>query len=190
MNKNDLEVFMNDISWPNINQNNISLLVDSWTINKDMTLINKPEHVTLGRMLIPEKCTGLIQPLDVYFFRPYKNFINYITDNATFMSDFKIWQRDNFIKLQSLAFYQFCAPMFRNIIEYGFFKSGYTQNQPPKSTTPVKYCFDFDVPLNCVEFNCTNNAFFRYGHCENTFCLDHTLIRKVHNTCSIAQLST
>ena len=55
---------------------------------------------------IPGRCTGKIQPLDVHFSQQYKSFIRYVTDTFVIESDVKIWQRDQFLALQSFGIYQ------------------------------------------------------------------------------------
>ena len=59
---------------------------------------------------VPGKCTGMVQPLDVYFFRPYKNFVKYVTDMALVHAhEYEIWSHTKFTKLQSLTHFQFSA---------------------------------------------------------------------------------
>lgn len=188
MSKNDLEQFMRDVFWPSIirqigDEHTVLLLVDSWSSNHDEELIEstRPVHINLIRKLIPAGCTGLIQPLDVGFFRMYKNFVRHITDTICLLSDFPIWSRENFIRLQSLTHYQFSAPRFREMIKYSFFKCRYTNVEPKKFLTPIAFCFDPEAIVNC--HICSAVACFRCAHCTNFFCLNHTLIESVHNKC-------
>ena len=184
MNKQDLKTFYQEVFWPSVQPQNILLLLDSWSANKDQELFNqcKPGLKEAVRKLIPEGGTKFVQPLDVYFFRPYKNFVKFITDSIIQESDFSIWQRDNFIKLQSFTHYQFSAERFRNLIKFAFFKAGYTSECPPKCATPIDYCFK-ETGSNCSEEDCSGVAFVRCAHCEGCFCLKHALKEKLHIDC-------
>lgn len=95
MSKHDLKVFLTEVLWPDlIEREKILLLVDSWTANKDDDLYSStvPENVTFLKRLIPAKCTGIVQPADVYLFRPYKNFVRFITDTLLIVKeDLNIW---------------------------------------------------------------------------------------------------
>lgn len=101
MNNQDLKTFNQDVFWPSVEPQNIVLLLDSWSANKNKDLFNecKPNLKEALRKLIPEGGNKYVQPLDVYSFRPYKNFVKFITDSVIQESQFNIWQRDNFIKL-------------------------------------------------------------------------------------------
>lgn len=116
MNKNDLRIMLTEVFWPSlrsIHKEGLLLLLDSWSANKDEALITStvPESIEGFKwQLIPPRCTGHIQPIDVYFFRPYKAFVRFITDTIIPTTDTNIWHRDRFIGLQSVATYQFSAP--------------------------------------------------------------------------------
>ena len=90
MSKQDLKIFLEDVLWPElIEKERLLLLVDSWTSNRDDALYNAsvPDGVEFWKTLIPEKCTGLVQPADIYSFRPYKNMVKFITDTVLVTSD-------------------------------------------------------------------------------------------------------
>ena len=75
-------------------------LHDSWTgfiqLNENITSNN----LQISLQVIPPKTTSLIQPLDVYFFRPWKVFVRIISDYIVFMNiDISLQQRNNVIKL-------------------------------------------------------------------------------------------
>ena len=121
MTKKHLESFLSEVFTPSVSsEDKICLLVDSWSSFKDETTIRKhiPEIQDFKYHLCPAKCTGLKQPLDMYFFRPYKAFVKYITDSIIENSNFNVWHRDNFMKLQSLTHAQFTAPLFKGLIRY------------------------------------------------------------------------
>ena len=73
MTKRDLKVFLEQAMRPDIGlhgKTKVLLLVDSWTTNRDDELYNSavPEGVEFMKKLIPEKCTGIVQPADGTFY--------------------------------------------------------------------------------------------------------------------------
>lgn len=68
--KSSLEEWFNNIYFPKVGSDSV-LLLDSWTTYNDQQIINKckPDDKTVEVLRIPAKTTGLVQPLDVYFFR-------------------------------------------------------------------------------------------------------------------------
>lgn len=132
---------MDEVLWPDlVGRENVLLLVDSWTSNKDDDLYKStvPKNVKFIKRLIPAKCTGIVQPADVYFFRPYKNFVRFLTDTLLIAKDnVNIWHRDYFLRIQSFAHYQFSAKRFENLIRFAFFKCGYIVNHPGPFDTPI-----------------------------------------------------
>jgi len=69
------------------------LLADSWSSNKNIKLFEEvfakyEGQLKVKRLLIP-KSIGMIQPLDVYYFRSYKQFIRHISDS------FDIYEKKN-----------------------------------------------------------------------------------------------
>lgn len=86
MGKKDLEDFLRNVFWPTLKAANIKkclLLVDQWSSNRDNDLFDSVQRefpeIPVKQMLIPEGTTGLIQPLDVFYFRLYKLFVRHIT---------------------------------------------------------------------------------------------------------------
>jgi len=79
-----LKKYFEEVFWPSLCQAGIKkrLLADSWGTNKDNDLFassqNKNEDIPVERMLIPEGTTGICQPLDGYFFGPFKQFVSHI----------------------------------------------------------------------------------------------------------------
>jgi len=63
-----------------------------------------PENKIVNVKKIPSGTTGKIQPLDVYGFRIWKNFVRKFSDNVILMHyDLNLRIRNNIIKLQSLV---------------------------------------------------------------------------------------
>jgi len=182
MNKENLSTFYNEVFWKQVESDKIMLLLDSWLYNKDEDLFNqcKPTSKEVNHRMIPGGGTKYVQPLDVYFFRPYKHFVKFITDSIV-LEDWNIWHRDNFIRIQSFTHFQFTAPRFRNLIRYAFYKAGYLSECPPKCETPINYCFK-ELGNYCSKEGCRGIAFVRCAHCECSLCMEHTL-KDVHIGC-------
>lgn len=71
------EVFL-----PQTNHNSI-LLLDSWSGQNSATFDGVAQTRKNCEILtIPAGTTGMVQPLDVFFFRPWKNFIRHFSDKV------------------------------------------------------------------------------------------------------------
>jgi len=122
-------------------------------------------------MTIPSGTTGMIQPLDVYGFRPWKNFVKYFSDLVMLhKSDINLHARNNILKLQSLVHNQFSSPRFIYMFKYAWYKSGYITEAPPKCETPVRYCFN-NYNMSCQK--CNELAIMRCGWCTKSICMNH-----------------
>lgn len=110
MTTNDLEIFLELLIGDLISRNipKALLLADSWSSNKDNKIFKKLQEkykdIQLERLLIPEGTTGMIKPLDVFYFRPYKQFVRHISDSieisekfggGTTTSSCKLWPTTN-----------------------------------------------------------------------------------------------
>jgi hypothetical protein len=72
--------FLTDVMTPYVQENKFLLLVDSWGGQTNPQLyddIFQDENglPTCSIKVIPPKCTPLVQPCDIYFYRQVKNFI-------------------------------------------------------------------------------------------------------------------
>ncbi len=188
MNRNDLYDFLKSAFWPSVgammdraDQKEILVMLDSWTCNKNPKPFDDtcPEGVTCHRAIIPPRTTGLVQPLDVGFFRPYKQFIKHITDTVIVnYENVKIWSRENFLHLHSFAHYTFSAPRFRPLIQNCFYQAGFLIEHPAPFVTPVDFCFYLKGVKECCSVEgCNSFVFCRCAHCEEFLCLHHTLIK-------------
>ena len=189
MSKSDLRQFHTEAMWPSMpaDRSKVLLLVDAWKPNEDDALSDqcKPDDVQLIKGLIPARCTGMIQPLDVHFFRMYKSFVRYVsvTDTVINETEINLWHRDRFLALQSFVPYQFSAPRFRNMIRYAFYKAGYTDEEPGSWVSPHDYCFnDISVGEEC--FVCGDLAFVKCAHCGANVCIQHSFCSQLHINCT------
>jgi len=164
-----LEVYL-----PNTKEKSL-LLLDSWTGHCPEQLIEhipKDKQVTI--LTIPKKTTAFVQPLDVFGFRIWKNFIRSFSDNVILHNyDVNLHLRNNIIKLQSLTHNQLSSPRFKNLFKYNWYKSGYLSTRPEKFENPINYCYfkeEKNIPKCSI---CGKMAFIRCAWCKNYFCFNH-----------------
>ena len=123
---------------------------------------------------LPAGTTPVLQPADVYFNRPFKDFIRHICQKIRWRhNDFVLSVRDNFLKILDLVWNQCKAPRFRECIKYSWYRAGYLKKHPPKYLTPYKYCMEFQGHIKCESDQCTEYCFLRCAHCELHFCFNH-----------------
>jgi len=111
----------------------------------------------------------MIQPLDVYTFRPWKNFLKHFSDIVILYNyDINLHLRNNNLKIQSLIHNQFLSSRFVNFFRYAWYKNGYIKEKPPKCETPVNFCF-----INCETIcdYCHDIAIFRCAWCTKSMCI-------------------
>jgi len=154
---------------PNTNEKSV-LCLDSWTgqnEKKFSTIDKRGKEVNILR--IPAGTTGMIQPLDVYTFRPWKNFLKHFSDVVILYNyDINLHLRNNILKIQSLIHNQFSSPRFVNLFRYAWYKSGYIEEKPPKCETPVNFCFtNCETICDC----CHDIAIFRCAWCTKSMCI-------------------
>ncbi|XP_071575586.1 uncharacterized protein [Temnothorax nylanderi] len=153
------------------------LLLDSWSghcpANLQEFMPSKDKDVRI--LTIPKKTTAMIQPLDVYGFRVWKNFVRTFSDRVTLLNyDINLHLRNNIIKLQSLTHIQLSSPRFHNLFKYVWFKSGYIDVRPPQFENPVDFCFSGkdiqEIPRCSI---CDAPAIIRCSWCKKYFCMHH-----------------
>ena len=91
--------------------------------------------------------------------------------------DISLHHRNIVIKLQSLIHFQFSADRYKSMINYAWFKSGYTNERGPLFETPAEYSFNHNMAhkdcLTCMSSGSQNLSFSRCGHCEQFYCFNH-----------------
>lgn len=109
-----------------------TLLVDSWSAFNDRdNSFYEYRDISFCNTANTAKTTGIIQPLDVYFFRKWKNFVRKFSDRVLLdQIDLHLFQGNNISKLQTVTHTQFSAPLFKNFIRYSCFRVGYTDERP------------------------------------------------------------
>ncbi|XP_076165796.1 uncharacterized protein LOC143145892 [Ptiloglossa arizonensis] len=153
------------------------LLLDSWSGHCPSTFQQSiPADKELITLTIPKGTTGLIQPLDVYGFRVWKNFVRTFSDRVLLYDlDINLHLRNNIIKLQSLTHNQLSSPRFRELFKYSWYKSGYLEQRPDQQfENPVDFCFKFPEVYNLPRCNmCDKPAIIRCACCKKYLCIEH-----------------
>ena len=108
------------------------LLLDAWSGHCPSTFKqNIPANKQVIALTIPKGTTGLIQPLDVFGFRIWKNFVRTFSDRILLYNlDVNLHLRNNIIKLQSLTHIQLSSPR-------------YLEQRPSRFENPVDFSFNF-----------------------------------------------
>jgi hypothetical protein len=73
--------------------------------------------------------------------------------------------------MQSLAHNQISAPKFVNMVKYGWYKSGYTEELLENFDNIIDFCFK-NVFANCCAF-CSEPAIIKCSHCDLYLYINH-----------------
>ena len=95
---------MGNVFFPKVGPTSV-LLINSWTGHCPEVV---RQAMTVGKnvipMIIPKDTTGKIQPLDVYGFRIWTNYVRHFSDSVILLDyDSNLLIRNNIIKLESLV---------------------------------------------------------------------------------------
>uniref|UniRef100_A0A914XS31 HTH CENPB-type domain-containing protein n=1 Tax=Panagrolaimus superbus TaxID=310955 RepID=A0A914XS31_9BILA len=166
--------WLKDIYKPNAGENSI-LMVDSWTGYQQAI---DQDNGSVQIHILPPKSTSVAQLLDVYFNRPFKNFLRLISCKIRrLFPKFDLSNRQGMATLIDIAIGQFSAPAFNAMIKYAWFASGYLEERPAEFETPVAICFDsIKIDSKC---GCGKRAFIKCAHCDNFYCFDH-FVKDLH----------
>ena len=95
------------------------LLIDSWTGHcPEVVRQATPAGMNVIPMIIPKGTTGKVQPLDVYGFRIWKNYVQHFSDSVILLDyDLNLHIRNNIIKLQSLVHNQLSSPRYHSLFK-------------------------------------------------------------------------
>ena len=139
----------------------VSLMIcDSWSAFNNHERLQEmvPEGKTLLIEQIPPSATCIAQPLDLYYFRQFKDFVKELSDLLTNPDheslNVSLNDRDNIIKLMSLSHFQFSAPVFREMCKMGFYKADFIAEHPEPYQTPLQFCFPQRFPEVCDNVIC------------------------------------
>lgn len=161
-----LKRYLTEVFFPIVGEKSV-LLLDSWGGQCERTVLSVvPEDKELVHLVIPKGSTCQIQPLDVYGFRCWKNFVRRFSDLMLLYDyDVNLHLRNNIIKLQSLVHNQFSSSRFSNLLKYAWYKSGYLENRPPEFENPAEFCFILCCP-SCAF--CKEISFILCAWCKKT----------------------
>lgn len=166
-----LQTWLEEVFFPNVGNSSL-LLLDSWSGQCNRTVLQVvPQNKHFDLMTIPKGTTGKIQPLDVFGFRIWKNFVRKFSDTVILLrSDINLHNRNNIIKLQSLTHNQLSSPRFINLFKYTWYKSGYLEERPTVFENPVDFCFKDMEPICDI---CGEIAVITCAWCKKKLCLKH-----------------
>ena len=145
-------------------------LIDSWTGHcPEVVLQATPAVKNVIPMVIPKGTTGKVQPLDVYGFRIWKNYVRHFSDSVILLNYYlNLHTRNNIIKLQSLVHNQLFSPRYHSLFEYSWFKSAYVAEKPGEFEIPVDFSFKTFSNTLCEISGCQNVAAIRCSWCKKS----------------------
>jgi hypothetical protein len=156
------------------------LLSDSWSGQNDDTIYTdlKSSGKAVHRIQIPPKTTSDIQPLDKYFNRQIKVLAKKIYNRVTLDElNVNLHERNNIIKLVSIIHNQLSAPVFKNMILYSWYASGYLQKNPSPFKNVNDVCFSsLTTYQSCQTDKCIEQAFITCSWCSKNLCFKHFFI--------------
>ncbi|XP_046744322.1 uncharacterized protein LOC124410191 isoform X2 [Diprion similis] len=164
--------WLTEIYFPNVGDNS-ALLIDSWSGHcSEVVDAVTPPNKKIVLKIIPKGTTGQIQPLDVFGFRIWKNFVRHFSDIVILSgSDINLHLRNNIIKLQSLVHNQLSSPRYINMLKYAWYKSGYIEKTPPEFINLVTFGFGDNSEPRC--HICGDLAVITCSWCKKPLCLKH-----------------
>uniref|UniRef100_A0A8R1HUJ0 HTH CENPB-type domain-containing protein n=1 Tax=Caenorhabditis japonica TaxID=281687 RepID=A0A8R1HUJ0_CAEJA len=181
MTKNIMKEFIEKIVFDSSMPLDALLIVDSWAswIELDSAAIDSitpPTH-NLKRAIIPPGCTGFIQPLDVGFFGGFKKVVKMITGHIQLLSvDFKVYSRDNILKVISLVYWQLRSPKLVPWVKYCWSASGYDVPRPQPFLTPAQHMFPKNCAGDCAFPGCQETSFIKCIYCTELLCFNHFVV--------------
>ena len=122
----------------------------SWTIHRNENIIREviPSDKHVRTFIMPPKTTPMVQPLDKYGFRIWKNFVRKFSDKVLLEQipvDF--FQRDNVIKLQAIVHNQLSSPRCIRIVaprwKFYWYACSYPESHPGHFENPESFTFGF-----------------------------------------------
>ena len=164
--------WLREIFYPSTNKK-IMLLLDSWTGHCERSVHEqKPEGKDIVLKSIPKGTTSKIQPLDVYGFRVWKNYVRRLSDDVLLcQEEINLHLRNNIIKLESLIHNQLSSPLYTNLFQYSWYKSGYVENRLGDFESPVDFAFGENTQIKCAY--CDQIPVVRCSWCKKHLCLKH-----------------
>lgn len=165
----------------NVVENDSILIIDSWSGYNQMMKMPEILVKKLKIIQIPSGSSSKLQPIDVYFNRPFKDLIRRVLTKIRWQqNDYTLEHRKNVLNVLDMICFQCIAPKFENFLKYSWFRAGYTQEHPPDFITPAQFCLEFSGYVKCEADSCTNVCFMRCAHCEKHYCFNDALEHRHH----------
>ncbi|GBN35976.1 hypothetical protein AVEN_22431-1 [Araneus ventricosus] len=165
--------FLNDCLKPYVREEQFLLLLDSWGGHAtpeihDEIFQDDQQLSTCTIKVIPPKCTPLLQPCDVYFYRQVKNLIKRLQNCAYLIeNDREINSREDCIKIQSIVHHQLSSPIFREMIRYAWYAAKLSKEREIFYNVN-EVCFPTNLLKN--RCSCEQSSFINCARCQNIFC--------------------
>lgn len=162
-------------------ENDSVVIIDSWSGYNQMMKMSEISDKKMKIIQLPFGSSSVLQPLDVYFNRPFKDFIRRILTKIQWQqNDYMLKDRENVLNVLDMIWFQCKAPRFENLLKYSWFRAGYTQEHSPDFMTPAQFCLEFRGYEKCKAVSCTNFCFIRCAHCEKYYCFNDALEHRHH----------
>ncbi|GFY52652.1 putative deoxyribonuclease TATDN2 [Trichonephila inaurata madagascariensis] len=151
--------FLQNCLKPYVEKENFLLLVDSWRGQTkpeiyDEVFQDDYKLPTCTLKIIPPKCTPIVQPCDVYFYRQVKNFIKHLQNSAFLIEQNReINSREDCIKIQSIVHHQLSSPIFEKMIRYANKCSKEIQHKVFRRQLKIAYDTGLRVVIHCRDAN-------------------------------------
>jgi len=158
---------------PYVNEEKFLFIVDSWggQTNLEMydTVFQDGDQMpTCTVKVIPPKCTPLVQPCDVYFYRQAKILIKRLQYSVYLIGQGReINSREDCIKIHSIVHHQLSSNLFRSMIQYAWFASGLS-NCRSVFMNVNEVCFPTDLLKTTC--SCEKSSFIRCARCRVVLC--------------------
>jgi len=165
--------FLNGCLKPYVGEQPFLLIIDSWGGQTNPELYDdifqdNEKSPTCTIKVIPPKCTPLVQPCDVYFYRQVKNLIKRIQNCAYLVENNReINSREDCIKIQSIVHHQLSSPIFNDMIRFAWYASRLSDERDIFMNVN-EVCFPAEL-LN-EGCSCKQSSFINCARCQNIFC--------------------
>ena len=143
------------------------LYLDSWGGHRESQLYGIAGKEVIVKVF-PKGSTGFMQPLDLYCFRQWKTFAKRVTEQCM-MQGFRVDQRNDILRLQSLIYNQFQHSDFRTMWRCGWRLGGF---EVPEVEFPNINEMLFKVRDACASSGCNRCPFIRCVYCKAVLCVD------------------
>ena len=140
-------------------------------------------ELAISSILLRNKRLAFVTPWTIYtMFRSaavfYEHIVRKRNNQVLFAHDLRKNENERSALLTSfgpslsLTHNQLCSEVFRPMIQYAWYASGYTDNHPGPFKTVPDVCFSFDSTI-CAVSPCDEAPFICCSWCEKPLCFSH-----------------